>query len=91
MKYTDIYQFVQALKDKLGWNIREHKILMFAVSYANNKANAPWDRYVLFSAMHHGSFIKMVSCFPPHFTLLACCSQEDEAAIIKWYRVRVKK
>lgn len=44
MKYTDGYHFVHALNDKLDWNNGEHKILMFAVSYANNKAKAPWDR-----------------------------------------------
>lgn len=44
VKYTDGYHFVHALNDKLDWNNGEHKILMFAVSYANNKAKAPWDR-----------------------------------------------
>lgn len=38
VKYTDGYHFVHALNDKLDWNNGEHKILMFAVSYANNKA-----------------------------------------------------
>lgn len=44
VKYTDGYHFVHALNDKLDWNNGEHKILMFAVSYADNKAKAPWDR-----------------------------------------------